>query len=93
MSTNESTTLINHELRKEFGLSFSDYCVLDKIVNNNVNGWTDIDVSKITKEIGVSKATVYNALCLLQEKDLIKKSSKNDKLYKPTMLYEKCFIF
>lgn len=89
-----NSTVIHHRIRIEFGLSLVEYCVIDAIkedIKKNNTEWATVEAKEYMNSLGVSKATIYNALHSLQEKDLILKSSKNDKHYKPTLLFTKFF--
>lgn len=90
MSSN--TTIIDHKLRIEFNLSMIEYCVIKEIENNMVNEWYFLNVKEMMKKFDISRATVYNSLASLQEKDLLNKNKKNDKLYTTTLLYKKFFV-
>lgn len=93
MSSNH-TSVINHKLRIEFGMTMIEYCIIQEIAKNEEmnNKWYLMEVQKIMKLFGISRATVYNSLISLQEKDLLIKNKNNDKLYATTLLFKKFFL-
>lgn len=73
-------TMISHELQKIYNLSVNEYCVLDYIHKMGLKhgGASEIDITDIQDKLGYSRASAYNMINSLKEKDLLYLSDKRE---------------
>jgi len=76
------TTLIDHEIRQKYGLTLTDYCILDSIYrlskNNKFNGWCVATRQYIAEFIGISTKQVGRIISKLHDLELVELMSDDD---------------
>lgn len=76
-------TKVYHQIRKKFNLSINDYCVVDLIysysvqTDSNFPNWCYKDIIFFVKSLGISRATVYNIIKNLIDKELVIRDTEN----------------
>lgn len=67
------TTVINHELRKEWGLSCNEWCFIDIVykLSDSDTGWCMVPKVRIAEAMNVTKAAVLKMIDRLAQDGLL----------------------
>jgi DNA-binding PadR family transcriptional regulator len=72
------STKVNHKLLNKLDISIDAYCIADAIYNEQIkhDNICKVDIEEFVKTFDLSRATIYNILKELENKDILKKLSR-----------------